>query len=96
VDIDGSYHYSTVVAVIPSYNFPEVEVCPNPTSGVFNLTGPILQNSAVIEVMDLSGKVLEENAVTGPRVQLNLAHLPKGIYFLRFAKGGQSVKVAIE
>jgi hypothetical protein len=64
----------------------DVEVWPNPTMGVVSLRSAVGgQRSAVIEIMDLFGKVLEiRNPESGiQNLELDISHLPPGIYLLR-------------
>jgi photosystem II stability/assembly factor-like uncharacterized protein len=64
----------------------KVEAWPNPTSGVVSLRSAVgSQQSAVIEIVDLFGKVLETHyPEPGIRnLELDLSALPSGIYFIR-------------
>jgi photosystem II stability/assembly factor-like uncharacterized protein len=70
-----------------------VEVWPNPTRGVVSLESLVFsrqsavsgQQSGIIEVVDLYGKILKtRNLEPGTRnPELDISHLPAGIYFIR-------------
>jgi len=63
-----------------------VEVWPNPTTGIFNLyCADYNLRSFRIEIVDLYGKVLESrNQEPGTRnPEFDISHFPAGIYFIR-------------
>ncbi|MCA1761671.1 MAG: PQQ-dependent sugar dehydrogenase [Cryomorphaceae bacterium] len=65
----------------------ELDVFPNPTSGMVNLSITLLDNNAdlMVGVYDLSGReVKSEHITTGGNQSLNLSELSGGIYLIRF------------
>jgi DNA-binding beta-propeller fold protein YncE len=71
----------------------QVRIMPNPTSGVLSVTLPGLSDftQTNLELKDLSGKtILERQHVSGTQ-QLNMAHLPNGIYMLSISTGKQHI-----
>jgi hypothetical protein len=74
----------------------DVEVWPNPTSGVFSLQSSVFslwsavsgQQSAEFEILNLNGTCLktwnpEPGTWNSGTVELDISHLPSGIYFIR-------------
>jgi hypothetical protein len=63
----------------------QILVWPNPSKGKFRLQLPCATGEkASLRVMDVTGNVLQENVLTGTSadVDLDLSHLPSGMYFL--------------
>ncbi|MFT7086455.1 MAG: hypothetical protein ACJAV5_002183 [Vicingaceae bacterium] len=58
----------------------DLKIYPNPTNGVLNLEVLSDQRIESIQLLDMTGKLVLS---TPFQSQLNLAHLPKGIYFLK-------------
>ena len=72
-----------------------VVVWPNPTHGKFQITNSKFQNSKYkIEIVDLFGNILEtrtpEHRNTGTQ-ELDISHLPAGIYFIRIHLDNQTI-----
>jgi hypothetical protein len=82
-----------------------VEVFPNPTRGKFQITNSKFQTNSKkqiqkIEVIDLYGKVVIDSPLhrmgEGPGVgagamELDISHLPAGIYFIRISAGNELI-----
>lgn len=62
----------------------ELKTFPNPASGFINIKTDQEAN-AIIEVFDLSGKMLLHDTMSGSEKVLDLAILPKGTYILRYS-----------
>ncbi|MEM7660587.1 MAG: T9SS type A sorting domain-containing protein [Bacteroidota bacterium] len=64
----------------------EIKVYPNPTSDRLFIEK---EGAATLQVMvwDLSGRMLLRQSVSGPLGELDLAHLPAGVYVLRLSDG---------
>jgi len=58
----------------------DLKVYPNPTNGILNLEILAQNRMESVQLMDMTGKLVLEVPFQN---QLNLAHLPKGIYFLK-------------
>ena len=86
----GQTHYSVVklkpgfVGVEDSQNNGGVNVYPNPTNTVFTIS---LENrkSGRVNIIDLSGKVLETQQMLSGNLIVDISAYPKGMYFLRIA-----------
>lgn len=62
----------------------QYKVYPNPSSGLMQIERTGLQNSAVtLEVFDGAGKMVYQTNLNQISQQLNLSHLPKGLYLLQ-------------
>lgn len=68
---------------------PELSLFPNPTTGIFFLqTSDNSYETINIKIIDSSGKLILEYAIDFSRsYQLNIEHLPAGIYFIIFQNG---------
>ncbi len=68
-------------------DFDQIQVFPNPSSGVFNLWIPRSDVISEISVFNLQGveilKAAVEKTETGGNIQLDLSKFIKGVYFIR-------------
>lgn len=75
---------------------PQLTIYPNPTSDVVNVEFTGSGNTAIATVLDLSGRAViagqgfRQNGTTS-RGQLDLGHLPAGVYLLRVQDGDQEM-----
>ncbi len=76
---------------------PDLKIYPNPAKGVYNIEYTLLQKTNVgISVYDLAGKLInktvEKNQGAGIHsMELNLANLPQGVYFVKLDAGKYSI-----
>ncbi|MES2727444.1 MAG: T9SS type A sorting domain-containing protein [Bacteroidota bacterium] len=97
VDFDGKYTYSQIVKVYKNLEaFSAVAIYPNPfVSQVTVSFNAATQSTAVIEILDIQGKVVATktaNTVNGANtVEVNNTdNLQAGIYFARLTLNGES------
>ena len=70
-----------------------VMVYPNPTASRINLSFESLPDANTrFELFDLNGKLLQEQKVTLTETQIDMAHLPSTMYFLKVYAGNKTVK----
>jgi hypothetical protein len=66
-----------------------LSVFPNPSEGMFSVKTIVPFNNANINIVDLTGKIVYNTTeTTNNRVDLNLAHLAGGIYYLSVTNNG--------
>ncbi len=101
--IAGIYKYSGLPLAINSINLmpAEINMYPNPSNGEMIINLLTAKEGAIINVMDLMGKmVYSENVKTSTfeKHNLNLQHLAKGIYHVNIIRGTEkySQKIAIQ
>lgn len=80
---------------------PSLEVYPNPSNGQFAVNVGPNATWMQVQVTDLTGKLMFQeafNATGNTTIQMNLQHLPKGLYFMTIGQGHpfQTAKVIIE
>jgi hypothetical protein len=81
VDKDGNSIYSTIKQIDVNSITHNIRIYPNPTQGYVTLTGLI--GSGVVEIYDVSGKVLQSLPYTQAKESLVINHLANGIYFIK-------------
>ncbi|MEO0468013.1 MAG: T9SS type A sorting domain-containing protein [Bacteroidota bacterium] len=75
----------------PSMFTENIQVYPNPTSGLINLSSTVREE---IVLMDAKGAILDEFSVDTRRVSYeSISHLPSGMYFLRGRQSNRTVKL---
>jgi len=77
----------TTVGVNELFNDYQVDIYPNPSTGVFNITGA---KDMEIAVYDILGHQITKQTISKEVAQLSLNNLPKGLYFVRFTKDDRS------
>ncbi|MDZ7848587.1 MAG: T9SS type A sorting domain-containing protein [Owenweeksia sp.] len=87
----------SIAEVYKGFSTGLFEAYPNPTSGSIWVE---LQNGygeAAAELIDLNGRIIIATAV-GQREELNLNHLPKGVYILQISteREAQQKRIIIE
>ena len=71
-----------------------LNVYPNPTIGLLNITGHEIGSE--LTLIDMSGRVLMEKALTSANAQIDLSNIAKGIYFLNVLKGNQVSRTKVQ
>jgi len=66
----------------------KVAIYPNPSSGLFKVTGVNLKN-AVVSIFDQQGKLVNQSTSDTNTLRINLIGMEKGIYFIQIIKEGQ-------
>jgi len=91
VDLDGRYNISPVRSVVFQLDKVAIEkfnasYFPNPTSDVLNLAvveGSLDDQGAVLQVIDLNGKILRRVDATADAQTFNVAELMEGVYYIQ-------------
>lgn len=74
-----------------------LEATPNPSSGQFLLNWNQEVKDAHVLVQDLNGRTLMENvAGNGMQTEMNLSHLPAGLYLVRLSTAEQSAVCRVQ
>ena len=83
VDLDTRAEYSPVRNVY--FNMPyTVVIAPNPVRDLINITiAKATSQSIIVEVVDISGKMVYEETTNRSSIQINLSGLAKGMYFVK-------------
>jgi hypothetical protein len=90
LDYDGRFEYSKIVAIAQKGD-NAVSVFPNPSNGVFTLSG--LENIED-EQISIVNSIGQNIAITVQNDgQMDLSAYPSGVYYLRIASSGQVMKL---
>lgn len=84
VDLDGSLSYSETVQVNGA-GVLSLHVFPNPASHKLNIRLPQSwqQDPYQVQVISVAGQVMLEKNLSGLQQELNIQHLPAGVYILK-------------
>ena len=63
------------------YDNQNITIYPNPTSGKVSMALP--ETPIRCQILNLTGNVVEETAVSSARFELDLGHLPSGLYLIK-------------
>lgn len=97
----ASFNTSQMINVVPCVGISEwvdsenqFRIIPNPASELVRLVFTVPVNG-VLEVMDLSSRLVYRSEISGYAFELNLREWSKGLYFLKFSdqKGTQTLKL---
>jgi hypothetical protein len=67
----------------------DIVMTPNPSHELITLQFPQAE-AGVVEVMDMTGRVVIREDIAGPQMQLNILHLPEGLYTVVVRGASQS------
>lgn len=81
VDLDGRYEYSNVVAVTTD-PVAGVQVSPNPAKDECTIRLSAEDRYDRLTLVDLAGRIVRQQIITGSVARLNLEDQPNGIYLL--------------
>ena len=83
IDFDGKFDFSNVISV--KGNDLLINITPNPFNNVIeiNSNGQLVN----VEVLDITGKVVITEVISGSKNTLNTASLINGVYFIRMNNG---------
>lgn len=70
----------------------ELKVYPNPGNGLFNIYVSALSENSSVQVINGLGQLILTQRLRENTAVLNLTSLPKGIYFIKFREGENTVK----
>jgi hypothetical protein len=93
LDFDGSFEYSKTIS-IRTNGKNVVGVFPNPSKGVFTLTGVKNIEDETFTIVNSVGQTL--SIVIQDNGQFDMSLFPSGIYYLRIASSGQVIKLVME
>ncbi len=68
----------------------EFSLMPNPNNGSFVIDFATAQNSAIVELVDVTGRAVQSTTVSGSRAIINCESHPSGIYFVRVTANGET------
>lgn len=73
----------------------KINCFPNPGAGIFTLETSSTSGQAFTSIYNLSGQQLLEKQIVGNKTQINIIHLPNGIYYVKVRddKGFNVVKI---
>jgi hypothetical protein len=90
LDEDGRFEYSKIVAIAQKGD-NAVSVFPNPSNGVFTLSGLENIEDEQISIVNSIGQNIAISVQNDG--QMDLSAYPSGVYYLRIASSGQVVKL---
>ena len=90
VDYDGAFEYSNIVAAVVKYANQSLFAYPSPTSDLLVLESAVAIEQ--IEIRDMAGRILNRQTFgkEQTRVELNVATLTSGSYFVHVRSGAVS------
>ncbi|MEO9022608.1 MAG: T9SS type A sorting domain-containing protein [Ginsengibacter sp.] len=89
IDIDGNFTYSGIVKI----NFSDLRkysLLGNNGNGIVQLNMPANKEKLVLEILDLSGKILYSKTTTNGNQTLDISRFPSGMYLLHINNATQS------
>ena len=93
LDFDGGFEYSKIISIVRK-DEKTVSVFPNPSAGVFTITGMEDMEGETFTVMNIMGQTTSINIQnTG---QFDMSAYPSGMYYLRVERSGQVLKLMKE
>lgn len=89
-----SFNYTSGTSnVNNTRTFNKLNVCYNPSDGIFFIEGAYVENAQVRVFNSIGNIIWQQACITDKTISFNTKHLPKGIYFMEIQKDG---KIMIE
>lgn len=85
-DINGQVQFSKTVYVNVDQQTKLIKIFPNPAHDVLEISFDKPVKNEFISLSNTSGTIVYETTFTGTRKSIDIAHLPKGIYTLRYSR----------
>ncbi len=85
---DTSSVFVDICLGINPVNGIEFSVSPNPNNGSFVIDFGTAQSNATVELVDVTGRAVQSNTVSGSRTTINCETQPSGVYFVRVTANG--------
>lgn len=79
-DLDGQFSYSKIISIIYNERGADVMAYPNPASDKITVFTSIDED---VRLVNLAGSIVWRAKLTAGRQEINVAHLPKGVYLLQ-------------
>lgn len=91
IDKDNKYTYSPIVKITFS-GTEQVEIFPNPTSGLITISGLPLNEITEIQLFDIHGRLLKKEMSTVSSLILDIRKEASGIYLIRIKNTQQLIQ----
>ncbi len=88
-DFDGQFSYSPIKLVDTKFD-SDIKVYPNPSSGIFNISG-VESDDVIISVLNILGQQVPFSINEEDGIQVDLCDGPAGVYIVK-VKDGQHMK----
>ena len=90
INSDRTLYFYDNTSAINKIEAKDIDVYPNPSTGMFTVDFNFDETPAQVLVMDIAGKqVFKQHINSGYTVEVNLQNLDKGIYLLQIAAAGK-------
>ena len=86
--------YNRKITSLQELESEKISIHPNPSSGIYHLSGDFNAQNTQISVHNLSGKLLHTEKLN-TNSTIDLSHLPQGVYFLELDVEGEKVRKKI-
>ena len=88
-DIDGKYTYSKIIALNIDNSLAKASVYPVPAKNIISINFGEIITKAEISIFSADMKTVKQESINGlsARKDINISHLPSGIYFIRYTSG---------
>ena len=89
---DGSIQYSEIRKIWFGSPASDFTIYPNPSAGKVTLSGNFEPNS-LLQVTDISGKIVWQQYIRGNQVRIDLPHFAAGLYLVRYKEAVKKLLV---
>jgi hypothetical protein len=91
--VQQPFEISVVLGLEENYIKLNLAAYPNPTNDILFLSIENgLSQELTYQLIDLQGKLIENNVIKNNTTEIKLAHLEKAIYFLNITENNKSIK----
>ncbi|PHS66891.1 MAG: hypothetical protein COB12_05525 [Flavobacterium sp.] len=76
---------------ISDNNIKNLIVFPNPSKGIFNITHGFIVSETTYQILDITGKLIQQGNMSGEQTQLDISQFENGVYL--FTSEGSTVRL---
>ena len=95
-DLDGTFHYSNIIALSDKTTSGEILLYPNPATESINLQIPDGLLGQSYEIYNITGQFVKNGTLSGNFNVINLEALPQGFYVLLIDNGAYQKKFSLK
>ena len=92
IDFDDNFSYSNIASIY--FIDPDFSIFPNPTRGELKLLFSTEMGGTIL-VSDLLGKIVFRKTLNGSEADIDLSHLPRGVYDVSIVTQGKRIHAKI-
>ena len=94
LQVDSDTSMVLISSIRGERTLENISISPNPSTGIYHLSGDFYSQNTQVSIHNLSGKLLHSEKLNTNNT-IDLSHLPQGVYFVELDVDGEKVRKKI-